>query len=64
MKIVTVIDNFIQYCASEKKHSNHTILAYSTSLKQFLNYLEEDNIDIANTNISDINIYHIKPFLG
>ncbi|MGZ5305074.1 MAG: site-specific integrase, partial [Bacteroidia bacterium] len=32
-------DEFLKFLQYEKRHSNHTLLAYSNDLKQFLDYL-------------------------
>jgi len=69
MKLISTIDNFINYCKVEKKYSRHTLLAYSVALKQFMSYLEEDILvfeksEISDIAIQDITLYHIKPFLG
>ena len=56
------LDIFLIYLSSEKRFSKHTILSYSTDLKQFLNYLSE-NFSIDN-DPSQINFNCIRSFVS
>jgi integrase/recombinase XerC len=53
-------DNFIQYLQYEKRFSPHTILAYSTDLTQFYNYL---NSNYQVNNLHDINHSLIRSWI-
>jgi integrase/recombinase XerC len=53
-------DNFIQYLQYEKRFSPHTILAYSTDLSQFYNYL---NTNYQVNNLQDINHSLIRSWI-
>ncbi len=37
---VTAVNSFLQYLRTERRMSNHTLISYSTDLKQFADYLQ------------------------
>lgn len=62
MKLEVLIDMFLHYCKNEKNFSEHTITAYSVSLKQFVEYFVEEFGDVPE--VEEIDTDLIKPFLG
>jgi integrase/recombinase XerC len=62
MNLEKIVDNFLNYCKNEKKFSQNTIIAYQISLKQFIEFLNEECENIPE--IDEINTEIIRPFLG
>ncbi len=62
MKLSEAIGHFLVYCEAERNYSRHTIIAYSTALAQFYDYLAECEGEL--NDISLIKANDIKPFFG
>ncbi|MCF6350723.1 MAG: tyrosine-type recombinase/integrase [Flavobacteriaceae bacterium] len=55
-----LIQSFLEYLSLEKKYSKHTIVAYKTDLKLFVNFLEEEFED---TNLTKVNYSQIRSWI-
>ncbi|MCX7735817.1 MAG: tyrosine recombinase XerC [Candidatus Kapabacteria bacterium] len=62
MQIFTAIESFKKYLKIEKNFSDKTLEAYDYALNQFLEYLNE--MDINAQKMEDIEFNDIRPFLG
>jgi len=62
MKDMNYINDFFDYCRTEKGFSEHTLLAYRYALKDFELFFNE--LYETNPNFSIIEGDDIKPFLG
>lgn len=62
MKLDTAIDNFLNFCKTEKNFSVKTIETYGIALKDFSVFLADEIDD--NAEINEITINDIRPFLG
>jgi tyrosine recombinase XerC len=62
MKLNSAIEKFLEYCKSEKVYSIHTIIGYSQSLNDFIEYFSE--FYEMEPEIEFIEQDDIKPFLG
>lgn len=55
-----MVNGFLQYLQYEKNYSSHTVLSYTTDLKQFLDFL---GIDKASFNPDDVNPSFIQQWI-
>lgn len=62
MPINTLIEGFLEYIRSQRGYSPNTVRNYEIDLKQFLNYLEKNNIDKEELNSIDFRM--IRSYLG
>ena len=44
MKLKNATDNFLEYCEFEKGLSNNTIKSYGYEMKDYVNFLEKEDI--------------------
>jgi len=58
MKIVTAVDQFLQYIEIIKNYSKHTLENYTRYLTCFLDFTDEEK-DITNLSVTDINNYRV-----
>lgn len=62
MPINNLIEGFLDYIRSRRGYSHNTVRNYEIDLKQFINYLEENNIDTED--LGSIDFRMIRGYLG
>ena len=64
LRVDDLIDIFMEYLATERNFSGHTLRNYRTDLKQFFLYLKEKGIHVDLDKVSSINHVMVRSFLG
>lgn len=64
LQVDDLIDIFIEYLATERNFSRHTLRNYRADLKQFFLYLKEKGIHVDLDKVPSINHFMVRSFLG